>query len=79
MQTVNIHAAKTQLSQLLLKVEGGKTIRICRYGKPVADLIPIQDTKKKNNRFKKHPILSKIIIHGDITKPLPPEDWGNLI
>jgi prevent-host-death family protein len=40
MPTVNIHEAKTRLSHLLARVEGGETITIARAGKPVADLVP---------------------------------------
>lgn len=41
MQTVNIHAAKTQLSRLIEAVEAGEEIIIARAGKPVARLVPI--------------------------------------
>ena len=40
MTTVNIHDAKTHLSQLLARVENGETITIARAGNPVADLVP---------------------------------------
>lgn len=40
MATVNIHEAKTHLSQLLARVESGETITIARAGKPLADLVP---------------------------------------
>ncbi|MGV0743902.1 type II toxin-antitoxin system Phd/YefM family antitoxin [Mycolicibacterium sp. XJ870] len=40
MATVNIHDAKTHLSQLLTRVENGERITIARAGKPVADLVP---------------------------------------
>ncbi|HZN85136.1 MAG TPA: type II toxin-antitoxin system Phd/YefM family antitoxin [Mycobacterium sp.] len=40
MTTVNIHDAKTHLSQLLARVENGETITIARAGKPVADIVP---------------------------------------
>ena len=40
MSTVNIHDAKTHLSNLLARVEDGETITIARAGKPVADLVP---------------------------------------
>jgi prevent-host-death family protein len=40
MPTVNIHDAKTHLSQLVARVENGETITIARAGKPVADLVP---------------------------------------
>jgi prevent-host-death family protein len=40
--TVNIHEAKTNLSQLIKQVEeGGKEIIIARGGKPAARLMPI--------------------------------------
>ncbi len=41
---VNIHEAKTKLSQLLELVEQGETVIIARDGRPVAELIKI--TKK---------------------------------
>ena len=41
MQTVNIHAAKTQLSRLIEAVEAGEEIIIARAGKPVARLVPV--------------------------------------
>lgn len=41
MQTVNIHAAKTQLSRLIEAVEAGEEIIIARAGTPVARLVPI--------------------------------------
>lgn len=37
---VNIHAAKTQLSQLVARAERGEKITIARDGKPVAQLGP---------------------------------------
>lgn len=40
MPTVNIHDAKTHLSQLLTRVENGETVTIARAGKPIADLVP---------------------------------------
>jgi prevent-host-death family protein len=40
MPVVNIHDAKSHLSQLLARVEKGETITIARAGKPVADLVP---------------------------------------
>ena len=37
---VNVHEAKTRLSQLLELVEEGETIVIARRGQPVAELVP---------------------------------------
>jgi prevent-host-death family protein len=39
--TVNIHAAKTQLSLLIRRVERGEEIVIARAGRPVAPLTPL--------------------------------------
>ncbi len=41
MDTVNIHQAKTHLSQLLSRVELGEVITIANQGVPVAKLAPI--------------------------------------
>jgi prevent-host-death family protein len=41
MSTVNIHHAKTHLSQLLSRVELGEEITIANRGVPVAKLVPI--------------------------------------
>lgn len=37
--TVNVHEAKSQLSRLLVEVEGGDEVVIGRAGKPVARLV----------------------------------------
>lgn len=39
MKQVNVHQAKTQLSQLLADVEAGEEIVIARAGKPIARLV----------------------------------------
>ncbi|AWH93161.1 type II toxin-antitoxin system Phd/YefM family antitoxin [Dietzia lutea] len=44
MATVNIHEAKTHLSKLLERIEGGETITIARAGRPIADLVPHRRT-----------------------------------
>jgi prevent-host-death family protein len=42
MTTVGMHAAKSQLSQLVAKAEAGEEVIITRGGKPAARLIPIE-------------------------------------
>ncbi len=44
--TVNVHAAKTQLSALLDRVARGEEIIIARAGKPVARLMPYTQTER---------------------------------
>lgn len=41
-ETINVHAAKTQLSRLLARVEAGEEIVIARAGRPVARLVPVR-------------------------------------
>ncbi len=44
---VNIHAAKTRLSQLVALAEKGRRITIARAGKPVAQLGPAPKAKRR--------------------------------
>jgi len=39
---VNVHTAKTQLSQLLVRVEDGEDVVIARNGRPVARVVPYE-------------------------------------
>jgi len=41
-EPVNIHEAKTHLSRLVERVEGGEEVVIARAGRPVARLVPIE-------------------------------------
>jgi len=41
LEQVNMHEAKTHLSKLVERVEGGEEIVISRAGKPAAKLVPI--------------------------------------
>ena len=38
--TVNVHEAKTHLSKLLRRVQGGEEIVVAKSGKPIAKLVP---------------------------------------
>ena len=46
-ETVTIHKAKTNLSQLIARAEAGEEIVIARAGTPVAKLVPIAPPKPK--------------------------------
>ncbi len=70
MTSVNMHEAKTHLSQLVAKVEAGEEVVISRAGKPVAKLTPLQPAKRPKFGFAKGTI--KIV--GDINDPLP-DEW----
>src|SRR3954466_6286217 len=45
LDTVNMHEAKTHLSKLVARVEGGEQIVITRAGMPAAKLVPIPQKK----------------------------------
>ena len=53
MKTVNVHEAKTRLSEILKKVEAGEEIVIARAGKPVARLVPARKAPKRVFGFDK--------------------------
>ena len=63
---VTVHEAKTHLSRLLHRVEGGESIVITRGGKPVARLVALGDTPRRPGRLK-----GKIRIARDFEAPLP--------
>jgi len=43
---VNVHEAKTHLSQLLARVAAGEEIVISKAGRPVARLVPFRDAAR---------------------------------
>jgi prevent-host-death family protein len=72
LKIINIHEAKTKLSALLAEVEEtGEKIRICRHGKPMADLVP----HRKRSRLEPRPVMSKIHLNYDPIEPLAADEW----
>jgi prevent-host-death family protein len=47
MREINVHEAKTHLSQLLVRVAQGEEIVIARAGKPIARLVPIESKSRR--------------------------------
>lgn len=45
MDVINVHQAKTQLSQLLARVQKGEEIVIANRGKPIALLSPYRESQ----------------------------------
>lgn len=68
--TVTVHVAKTKLSQLLARVEGGETIVIARGKVPVAKLVPLAPKAKR--RF--GALRGVIEIDELFFEPLPEEE-----
>ncbi len=48
---VNVHRAKTNLSQLLQRVEAGEEVVISRDGVPVARLVPLEGERQAGRRL----------------------------
>lgn len=73
---VNMHQAKTSLSQLVQAVEErGETVVVCRNGRPVARLVP--HTGELRDHFRRDPRLAGVLLE-DPTAPLPPEAWPDV-
>lgn len=68
MRTVNIHAAKTQLSRLVDDAAKGEEITIAKAGKPVARLVPLADVRPKRRLGG---LAGKVQIPEDFDAPLP--------
>jgi prevent-host-death family protein len=79
--TVNMHEAKSRLSELVKAVEeGNETVILQRHGTPVAELRRYQPAESKRvDRLKTHPELRVTFAPGyQPTEPLQPEelaDW----
>jgi prevent-host-death family protein len=67
-KTVNIHEAKTRLSQLVERVEAGEEIVIARAGRPVARLSPL--TRHRGPR-RLGRLDGRFRIPDDFNAPLP--------
>ncbi len=57
-ETINIHAAKTRLSQLVARAERGERITIARDGVPVAELGPTRRRSGKASVPDDDPLLN---------------------
>jgi prevent-host-death family protein len=70
MKVVNIHEAKTTLSQLLESVLAGEDVVISKAGTPLARLIPYHTQKKPRS-----PGIwkGKVTMTDNFEDPLPPE------
>ena len=67
MLVVNMHEAKTRLSELVRLVEAGEKVVLARNGTPVAELVPTAPPKKREGGFWK----GQVWISPDFDEPLP--------
>ncbi len=70
MTTLNVHAAKTQLSRLLDEVVAGKEVIIAKAGKPIARLVPYEAPRE---RRKLGTLAGQFRVPDDFDDPLPDE------
>ena len=70
MKTVNLHAAKTQLSRLVDEAMAGEEVVIAKAGRPMVRLVPVA-TRAERRGF--GILKGKIKIHDNFDDPLPPE------
>jgi prevent-host-death family protein len=68
MRTINIHAAKTQLSRLVEDAAKGEEIIIAKAGRPVARLVPLVDAKRQRRLGV---LAGKLTVSDDFDAPLP--------
>lgn len=71
MKSVSVAEAKAHLSDLITRAADGETVNITRRGKPVAQLVAIQQQRKKIDAVK----LKKMIANW----PLQEESAGDFI
>lgn len=70
METVNIHAAKTQLSRLVDAAAAGQEVVIARAGRPVAKLVPLAGPAAKVRRILGG-LAGRLRVPADFDTPLP--------
>ena len=68
LKQVNIHQAKTELSKLVERVEGGEEIIIARAGRPAVKLVPLP---KRGARRRLGVLDGKFTIPDDFNAPMP--------
>ena len=81
MITVNMHEAKTRLSQLVEAVERhNEEVLICRNGKAAARLLRVEKKTIRRDRLKPDPRLKVRLAPGyDTTEPLSEDEWPGTI
>jgi prevent-host-death family protein len=67
MKTVNLHAAKTQLSRLVDEAAAGQEIVIAKAGKPMVRLVPVANRKERTGFGRDK---GKISVRRDFDAPL---------
>lgn len=69
-ESFNVHAAKTQLSALLERVERGEEIVVARAGRPVARLVPFTSGKARQPGL----FRGRLRVPDSFFEPLPADE-----
>lgn len=69
-EVVNVHEAKTHLSRLLDRVQGGEEIVIAKAGRPVARLVAVTEQSGRRTPGSAKGLIS---LSPDFDEPLPEE------
>jgi prevent-host-death family protein len=69
MTQLNVHEAKTHLSGILARVQGGESFIIARNGRPVARLEPLKPGRAERRLL--GAARGKMRLKGDWNAPLP--------
>jgi prevent-host-death family protein len=73
MKSVGMFEAKTQFSALVAEVERGETILVTKNGKPVAQIVPVEDRRPREFGFDRALFASGAVKIADDFDELPPE------
>jgi prevent-host-death family protein len=72
MTQVNMHEAKSRLSQLVAEVEGGGEVVLARAGVPVARIVPYAAEPLPERKF--GAMKGRARVDDSFFDPLPPEE-----
>ncbi len=67
---ISIYEAKTQLSKLVDRASKGETLIIAKAGTPLAQLVPLEEPKKK---IRLGSMAGEFVVPDDFDDPLPDE------
>jgi prevent-host-death family protein len=71
---VNVHEAKSTLSQLLADVERGEDVVIARNGTPIATLSPIVPIQREPGILRKSPAWADFVYDPALFTPLATDE-----
>ena len=74
MISVNMHEAKSRLSQLVIAAVSGEEVILCSHGKPRVRLVPVPAEPLRRDLIPPDPALSVTPTY-DLAEPLSEDEW----